>query len=60
MQPNGPDRDGPVTVFVGMDLINQLYAFANVQRNSDKVLLEENSVRCFWVDFEIIFRYKNL
>ena len=60
MQPNGTDRDGPVTFFVGMHLINLLYVLADVQGNSDKVLLEENSVRCFWVDFEIIFRYKNL
>lgn len=57
MQPNGTDRDGPVTFFVGMHLTNQLYVLANVQRNSDNVLSEEDFVRCFRVDFDIIFRY---
>lgn len=58
MQPNGTDRDGPVTFFVGMHLINLLYVLADVQGNSDNVLSEENFIRLFRVDFDIVFRYK--
>ena len=39
--------------------MNLLYVLANVQGNSDNLLSEENLIRRFRVDFDIIFRYKN-
>ena len=42
-----------------MHLINLLYVLADVQGNSDNVLSEENFIRLFRVDFDIVFRYKD-